>query len=57
MDFGLQYTHPLSKTESVTLGLVFSPKNRDALISKQWKNNLEKDFYIVKLKNKMKLSK
>ena len=26
MDFGLQYTHPLSKTESVTLGLVFSPK-------------------------------
>lgn len=23
MDFGLQYTHPLSKTESVTLGLVF----------------------------------
>lgn len=27
MDFGLQYTHPFSKTESVTLGLVFSPKN------------------------------
>ena len=26
MDFGLQYTHPFSKTESVTLGLVFSPK-------------------------------
>lgn len=26
MDFGMQYTHPFSKTETVTLGLVFSPK-------------------------------
>ncbi|MDO4756222.1 MAG: hypothetical protein Q4A54_07760 [Parabacteroides sp.] len=26
MDFGVQYTHPISKTESITLGLVFSPK-------------------------------
>lgn len=26
MDFGLQYTQPISKTESITLGLVFSPK-------------------------------
>ncbi|MBR5297717.1 MAG: hypothetical protein IKU29_07615 [Parabacteroides sp.] len=26
MDFGLQYTQPISKTESVTLGLVYSPK-------------------------------
>ena len=25
-DFGLQYTHPVSKTESFTLGLAFSPK-------------------------------
>ena len=28
LDFGVQYTHPISKTENVTLGLVFSPKNR-----------------------------
>ena len=27
MDFGIQYTHPFSRTESVTLGFVFSPKN------------------------------
>ena len=26
MDFGLQYTHPISKTENITLGLVYSPK-------------------------------
>ena len=26
MDFGIQYTHPVGKTESVTLGLVYSPK-------------------------------
>lgn len=26
MDFGVQYTHPISKTESITLGLVYSPK-------------------------------
>ena len=25
-DFGLQYTHPLSKTERLTLGLAYSPK-------------------------------
>ncbi len=31
MNFGLQYTHPFSKTESLTLGLVFAPKrNLDA---------------------------
>lgn len=28
MDFGLQYTHPLSATESLTLGLTYSPNNR-----------------------------
>ena len=28
MDFGVQYTHPISKTEEVTLGLTFSPKKR-----------------------------
>lgn len=28
MDFGLQYTHPLSKEESVTVGLTFSPGQR-----------------------------
>lgn len=28
LDFGVQYTHPISKTENITLGLVFSPKNR-----------------------------
>lgn len=43
------------------------PNEREILCSKdneyfvseivKWKNNLEKDFYIVKLKNKMKLSK
>lgn len=26
MDFGLQYTHPLSATENVTLGVTYSPK-------------------------------
>lgn len=26
MDFGLQYTHPISKTESFTLGLVYAPQ-------------------------------
>lgn len=25
VDFGIQYTHPLSKTEEITLGAVFSP--------------------------------
>ncbi len=25
-DFGIQYTHPLSKTDKITLGLTFSPK-------------------------------
>lgn len=28
LDFGVQYTHPISKTENVTLGVVFSPSNR-----------------------------
>lgn len=28
LDFGIQYTHPVGKNENVTLGLVFSPKNR-----------------------------
>ena len=28
LDFGVQYTHPISKTENVTFGLAFSPKNR-----------------------------
>ncbi len=28
MDFGLQYTHPLSATECVTLGLTYSPVNQ-----------------------------
>lgn len=28
MDFGVQYTHPLSATESMTLGLTYSPANR-----------------------------
>ena len=28
MDFGVQYTHPISKTESIIVGLVFSPKKR-----------------------------
>ena len=28
MDFGLQYTHPLSAKESMTLGLTYSPSNR-----------------------------
>lgn len=28
LDFGVQYTHPISKREEITLGLVFSPKNR-----------------------------
>ena len=27
-DFGLQYTHPLSKTDNVIFGLTFSPKKR-----------------------------
>lgn len=27
LDFGVQYTQPLTKTESLTLGLVYSPKN------------------------------
>ena len=27
LDFGIQYTHPISKREEITLGLVFSPKN------------------------------
>jgi hypothetical protein len=27
-DFGLQYMHPLSKTESVILGLIYTPKKR-----------------------------
>ncbi len=27
MDLGIQYTHPFSRTESVTLGFVYSPKN------------------------------
>lgn len=25
LDFGIQYTHPLSKTEHVTVGFVYSP--------------------------------
>ena len=28
MDFGVQYTHPLSATESLTFGVTYSPKNR-----------------------------
>lgn len=28
LDFGVQYTHPLSKKENITVGVVFSPKNR-----------------------------
>lgn len=28
LDFGLQYTHPFSKTESFTLGLAFTPSNK-----------------------------
>ena len=28
LDFGLQYTHPLSKTDNVIFGLTFSPKKR-----------------------------
>lgn len=28
LDFGVQYTHPISKTEEITVGAVFSPKNR-----------------------------
>lgn len=28
LDFGVQYTHPLSKTENVTVGVTFSPSNR-----------------------------
>jgi hypothetical protein len=27
-DFGLQYTHPLSKTENMILGLIYTPKKR-----------------------------
>lgn len=27
MDFGIQYTHPISKKENITVGAVFSPKN------------------------------
>jgi hypothetical protein len=26
-DFGLQYTHPVSKTDNLVVGLIFSPKN------------------------------
>ena len=28
MDFGLQYTHPLSATESLIFGLTYSPSNQ-----------------------------
>ena len=28
LDFGVQYTHPISATESITLGLTYSPSNR-----------------------------
>lgn len=28
LDFGIQYTHPLSAKENITVGAVFSPKNR-----------------------------
>ncbi|MCD7938568.1 MAG: hypothetical protein LUG98_17045 [Tannerellaceae bacterium] len=28
MDFGIQYTHPLSKTENVTVGAAFSPSRK-----------------------------
>lgn len=28
LDFGLQYTHPFSKTENVIMGLAFSPANK-----------------------------
>lgn len=27
MDFGIQYTHPISKTENITIGATFSPAN------------------------------
>lgn len=35
--------------------LVFSPKNRDALIKKEWKNNLEKYITVVVQNRKHKL--
>lgn len=35
--------------------LVFSPKNRDALISKKWKNNLEKYITVCVQNRKHKL--
>ncbi len=28
LDFGIQYTHPIGKTEDLVFGLTFSPKNR-----------------------------
>lgn len=60
------------ETDDAQLGtsiahISINPNEREILCSKdneyfvseivKWKNNLEQDFYIVKLKNKMKLSK
>lgn len=39
LDAGLQYTHPISKTERVTVGMVFSPSNK--LNAKVYKTRTE----------------